>query len=313
MSVGEENVEVPVRAYFDNFARGDFDAVKAQFSGDAVVTVPGGGMLAGEYRGHAGFDRFLGILGRHVDPGASGFGVDDFSIGDRYVIVREVATLVRRDDPAREWELPLLLRFSVQDGRIAALNIVPEDAQTYDAFWAAGPPTPAHVSPALPDGSIPHDDWIAFHQVLARYAAGIDTKDWELFRTAFTDDCTLTYGEPWGPFADLDELVSFVAYFHAPLDGSQHSVTNLLVTELSDSHAVLRSAVDAVLVQEAHPDGPVFRVSGHYTDRLVRTAQGWRIESREFTAHLNEGNPNVAAWDWERPSVSAPTVAPSHR
>jgi hypothetical protein len=151
------------------------------------------------------------------------------------------------------------------------------------------------MTEAVPEGAIPPVDWIAFHQVLARYARGIDTKDWELFRTAFTEDCSLTYGEPWGPFADLDELVSFVRHYHGPLDSSQHSVTNLLVSELGDSHAVLHSDVDAVLVQQGHPDGPVFRVSGFYEDRLVRTPEGWRIASGKFSANLNQGNPNVAA------------------
>jgi 3-phenylpropionate/cinnamic acid dioxygenase small subunit len=160
-----------------------------------------------------------------------------------------------------------------------------------------------HMSEVLPDGAISSDDWIAFHQVLARYAAGIDTKDWELFRTAFTPDCTLSYGEPWGPFADLDELTSFVAHFHRDLDGSQHSVTNLRVAELGGDEALLHSAVDALLVQEAHPSGPFFRAVGFYRDRLVRTPGGWRIASREFTAIRNEGNPDVANWDWERPAA----------
>lgn len=31
--------------------------------------------------------------------------------------------------------------------------------------------------------------------VLLRYATAIDTKDWELFRTCFTDDADADYGE----------------------------------------------------------------------------------------------------------------------
>ena len=32
-------------------------------------------------------------------------------------------------------------------------------------------------------------------EVLVRYATGIDRRDWPLFRTVFTDDCELDYGE----------------------------------------------------------------------------------------------------------------------
>ena len=130
----------PVREYFESFGRGDFDTVKAQFAEHALVTVPGRGKLSGEYRGASGFTRFLEILGSHVDADRSGFGVDDLAAGGRYVIVREVARLARRDVPDRVWELPLLLRFTVQDDRIAELNIVPEDAQNYDEFWSTSAP-----------------------------------------------------------------------------------------------------------------------------------------------------------------------------
>jgi ketosteroid isomerase-like protein len=136
MSRSAPDATTPVREYFASFGQGDFDTVKAQFARDALVTVPGTGKLAGEYRGADGFTEFLEILGAHVDPDRSGFGVEDMAVGERYVIVREVARLARRDDPDRIWELPLLLRFTVEGAQIVRLDIVPEDARSYDAFWA---------------------------------------------------------------------------------------------------------------------------------------------------------------------------------
>jgi ketosteroid isomerase-like protein len=141
MTTPTTDAVAPIREYFSSFGRGDFDTVKAQFASDALVTVPGTGKLAGEYRGPAGFDEFLETLGAHVDPDRSGFGVEDMAVGDRYVIVRELATLARRDTPDRTWELPLLLRFSVDGSQIVELNIVPEDLLTYDAFWADAAPS----------------------------------------------------------------------------------------------------------------------------------------------------------------------------
>ncbi len=140
MSTSTTEAARPVRNYFASFERGDFETVRAQFAQEALITVPGAGKLAGEYRGADGFTNFLRVLGAHVDPGRSHFTVDDLAVGERYVIVREVARLARRDAPTRIWELPLLLRFTVAGDRIAELNIVPEDAQAYDAFWAAAPP-----------------------------------------------------------------------------------------------------------------------------------------------------------------------------
>jgi ketosteroid isomerase-like protein len=140
MSRPTKEVTKPVKEYFASFERGDFETVWAQFAEEALITVPGTGKLAGEYRGASGFTDFLGILGAHVDAERSAFAVDDLASGERYVIVREVARLARQDAPDRVWELPLLLRFTVAGDRIAELNIVPEDAQAYDAFWATAPP-----------------------------------------------------------------------------------------------------------------------------------------------------------------------------
>jgi hypothetical protein len=74
------------------------------------------------------------------------------------------------------------------------------------------------------------DEEAAVTRLLTRYAWSIDTKDWAVFRSLFTDDVSLTYGEEWGPpLEGLDRLTSFVIHIHSPLDGSVHSTTNILV------------------------------------------------------------------------------------
>jgi hypothetical protein len=39
------------------------------------------------------------------------------------------------------------------------------------------------------------DDRQDISELLVRYATGIDRRDWPLFRTVFTDNCELDYGE----------------------------------------------------------------------------------------------------------------------
>lgn len=127
-----------VREYFDAFGRGDLDRLRDVFAPECVITVPGAGLLAGNYEGAAGLDRFLAVVLSNVDGRRSGFRVDDMAVGERFVITREVANLARADREDVPVELPLLLRFTVgEDGRIARLDITPEDAAAYDAFWAA--------------------------------------------------------------------------------------------------------------------------------------------------------------------------------
>jgi ketosteroid isomerase-like protein len=131
----------PVRDYYDAYSRGDFDRVREVFAAECVITVPGSGLLAGSYEGPGGVDRFLATVVSNVDGGRSGFRVEDVTVGERFVIAREVTELARRGRVDEPVELPLLLRFTVseEDGRIARLDITPEDAAAYDAFWAATP------------------------------------------------------------------------------------------------------------------------------------------------------------------------------
>jgi hypothetical protein len=140
----------------------------------------------------------------------------------------------------------------------------------------------------------------AVTRLLIRYAWSIDTKDWDLFRSVFTEDVSLTYGEEWGPpLEGLDRLTSFVIHIHSPLDGSVHSTTNVLVTGAHGDRLTVRSAVDAVLVRRGAPGGDMLRVVGTYVDELVRADAGLLIAKRSFATLWSEGNPLVPGQNWE--------------
>src|SRR3954469_29920 len=96
---------------------------------------------------------------------------------------------------------------------------------------------------ALPVGAVDPADQLAFEELNNRYTAGIDKKDSTLFRSAFTEDCFMSFGDLVGPFEGIDALDSFISYFHAPLDALQHSATGVLVTEISEDRASVRSSV----------------------------------------------------------------------
>jgi hypothetical protein len=153
---------------------------------------------------------------------------------------------------------------------------------------------------AAPDGSggIPPEDWISMHEATMRYAAGIDTLDMDLFRSAFKEDVVMTYGDPWGPIEGLEALVGFTDPFHRRLDASLHSTTNFRVVEYHGDSAVTRCAVDALLVMRGRPGGDWFRRDGHYIDRIERTPDGWKFAHREFAMILDTGNLSIVEFDW---------------
>ena len=53
-------------------------------------------------------------------------------------------------------------------------------------------------------------DKIEIRELLARYARGVDTKDWELWKSVFTPDATLDYSSAGAPVGSRDELAAWL-------------------------------------------------------------------------------------------------------
>lgn len=119
-------------------------------------------------------------------------------------------------------------------------------------------------------------------EVLIRYATGIDSKDWPLLRTCWTDDVDVDYGEV-GRYSGVEAITDLMAQLHNGMGPTYHRLSNLSVTVDGD-RAVARSYVLAHL--QAVPGDPASWVEalGHYDDELVRTPAGWRIAKR--TTHI---------------------------
>ena len=116
--------------------------------------------------------------------------------------------------------------------------------------------------------------------VLVRYATGIDTKDWSLFRTCFTDDVHADYGPDVGVWNDVDEITEYMTVMHRDMLDTKHMLSNFAI-EVDDDTASASTYVHAVLVVTDDP--PLwFEPVGRYVDRLVRTPDGWRIRERTF-------------------------------
>ena len=123
--------------------------------------------------------------------------------------------------------------------------------------------------------------------VLVRYASGIDGRQWELFRSCFTDDCDADYGDV-GAWKGADEITTFMREMHEPLGPTLHRITNQTVEFRGDDQAAARSYVDALVM--GPDDGPAIRVAGYYDDELERVVDDWKIKRRRFTmVHLEMG------------------------
>src|SRR5271165_4035700 len=74
-------------------------------------------------------------------------------------------------------------------------------------------PTTNRRPPERRRGMTEREDRQDIADVLMRYATGIDRRDWPLFRTVFTDDCELDYGEA-GSWQGADAVTEFMQRAH---------------------------------------------------------------------------------------------------
>jgi ketosteroid isomerase-like protein len=128
--------------------------------------------------------------------------------------------------------------------------------------------------------------------VALRYCRALDTKDWPALATVFLPDATADLSSGVD-LVGLDAIVGRIRTALEHLDDSQHLVGNHEV-EVDGDTATHRCYLQAQHVRRAAPGGANYLVGGRYEDRLVRTAQGWRIAHRTLTVMWTDGNVVVA-------------------
>jgi hypothetical protein len=117
--------------------------------------------------------------------------------------------------------------------------------------------------------------------VLIRYATGIDRRDWPLFESCFTVDARTDYAT-FGRWSSAAQITAFMQQAHAAMGPTLHRLSNIVIAAQAPG-AIARSYVDALLMP-GPAGGDVHRGIGYYDDELIKTAQGWRIKVRRFSA-----------------------------
>ena len=126
---------------------------------------------------------------------------------------------------------------------------------------------------------------------LVRYASAIDTKDWDQLAECFCPSATFT--ATGVDLRGVDQIVSFMAQAHDPIDGSQHRLSNFSVRPAPDGQVDATTYLDALIVHRAHPDGPTLQVVSSYHDLLEPHHGSWRIASRRVSSLWSDGSPTI--------------------
>jgi hypothetical protein len=143
------------------------------------------------------------------------------------------------------------------------------------------------------------EDRALIGEQVTKYAMGVDRRDWTMFAGCFTDPVHTDYsglGSPAGTFARAD----FVAGVATALNGftaTQHISPNHVI-EFDDNdpdRAICHSYMYAQHLLKGSENGEFYLLRGSYTNHMLRTRDGWRIERIVQRVGWSDGNDNAVA------------------
>ena len=144
-------------------------------------------------------------------------------------------------------------------------------------------------------------DRAAIQDALARYARGVDRRNWDYLLSAFHPGAPVDQGDYKGP---IEGMVDAMRSRHAMIEQASHLIANCLIEFDSPDGAVvetyflalLRNAHfppemrRALLGEKAEREGKIdLRSLGRYVDRFERRNGEWRIAGRVCVAETVTG------------------------
>jgi hypothetical protein len=132
-------------------------------------------------------------------------------------------------------------------------------------------------------------DRVELEELMNRYAASIDGRDWARLRTVFADgeiEADFTGIGAKAPFrGTADAWVEVVRQTIAGFDATQHLFANHEAAIDGDRARDTRSMQARHVLDDAH-----YTIGGHYTIDAVRTPAGWRVARYALTVSFRDGD-----------------------
>ncbi|MXW25077.1 MAG: nuclear transport factor 2 family protein [Dehalococcoidia bacterium] len=144
----------------------------------------------------------------------------------------------------------------------------------------------------------------AISDTVLRYATGIDMRDWEAYRSCFTDEVEIDFtswsgGEP--STMRGDDWTAGVRAGLSGLQATQHISTNHVITFAEGGDEA--TCVSYMQAQHYLPNDEgdnTLTLGGYYTNTLVRTEDGWRIRRCQLNVTWTTGNKHIFVLARER-------------
>jgi hypothetical protein len=138
-------------------------------------------------------------------------------------------------------------------------------------------------------------DRMAITDLILKYATGIDTRDWALFRSIFADELFMDFSSYSGaPGANMtaDQWVAGCQRMLPGFDATQHSLSNFVYDIRGDEATVTVYMQAEHFIANTLGDAS-HTLGGYYVHRLRRGTDGWRIHATTLKVLWSRGNRHV--------------------
>lgn len=159
-------------------------------------------------------------------------------------------------------------------------------------------------SRGLPDALRSLLDREELNELMNRYAASIDGRDWARLRTVFAD------GEIEADFTSMGVKQVFRGPAERWVDRVRQTITGFDATQhffANHSPGIDGDrAVDIRYMQARHQLGDGhYTIGGYYTGHMVRTAAGWRLARYKLTVTFSDGDRRLMGIAYRRTAGAA--------
>jgi hypothetical protein len=132
-------------------------------------------------------------------------------------------------------------------------------------------------------------DRLEIHELLTRYCHAVDERDWDTYRTIFTEDAVIDDVVTGGIRSGVEDHVSYLQRALSSIRLSQHTISTVLLDVQGDSATAKVQCICPMVVALPGGAAQTMILGVRYRDRLARLNGRWRIGEliEENFWHLN--------------------------
>ena len=132
-------------------------------------------------------------------------------------------------------------------------------------------------------------DRIEIEELLHRYAEMVDRRDWAQMNRIFALEATIDYTSTGGQKGPFRETLAWLDRALESWPINLHVIGNVII-EIDGDVATSRCYFHAPMGRETEDGQFIITNAGRYLDKLIRTADGWRIVERVCEQTIMQGS-----------------------